>query len=368
MSLVKSAVWILNVAVGAIVVLALTAVQPPRPTQALPELSRRYGVPCSACHTVAPQLNTFGLAYQANEFNWPGGNPPAYHTGLASIPVSVLATGNSIVSDNSLGDLTFQSLEFFEIGGVKGGPLNGSGYFTDLIAATPPNFTWTADLNDTFASVPLFGSKYALTVGQFTPLQYQYDINNSLTVSTPLALFNTVGNFSASGASPGVRLDYFDHRGSYKPDGLYVDAGVSTDGHLSLNRDQTRIGTGQGGYIHAFTRKGYNSIGVLGYEDGNVYDVIALGTLGARNKMFLTGAGSVSHDMTGTQKLLGLQGEYSLNPRFAGTILGNYDGHTTYPVYSVTAYPFDDRTIRITAESIQDPGLRSTQIVLQGQF
>ena len=366
--MVKSVVGVLNAAVGAIVVIALTVGQPTRPTQALPELSRRYGVACSACHTVAPQLNTFGLAYQANHFNWPGDDPPAYHTGVASFPISGIVTGNSIVSDNSLGDLTFQSLKLFEIGGVRGGPLSGAGYFVSLIAATPPNFTWTADLRDSYASVPVLGSKFSLTFGQFTPLQYQYDIENSLTLSPLVALFNTVGSFSASGASPGIRIDYFDHRGSFKPDGFYVDAGVSTDGHLSLMRDQTRVGSAQGAYVHAFTRKGYNSIGVLGYVDGDVSDVIALGTLGMRNKMFVTGVGSVSHDMSGSKTLVGLQGEYSLNPKYAGTIQGNYDGHTTYPVYTLTAYPFDDRSIRITAESIQDPGLRSTQIVLQGQF
>jgi len=366
--LLKSVVWIINAAVVIVLLLALSMSSAPRPSQALPELSRRYGVPCSACHTVAPQLNTFGLAYQANHFNWPGGEPPAYHTGLSSIPISGIITGSSTVSNSSLSPLTFDSLDFFEVGGVKGGPLNGSGYFVDLLAATPPDFTWTADLNDAYFSVPILNSKYSITVGQFAPLQYQYDAVNSLTVAPQLALYNTVGDFSASGASPGVRVDYFSNRGSFKPDGVYVDAGVSTTGHLSLTNDETRIGSAQGGYLHVFKRTGYNSLGVFGYENGDSRDLIVLGTLGVHDKIFVTASGSSGHDQFGSSNLASLQGEYALSSRYAGTIQGNYNGQKTYPVFSLTAYPFDDRSFRIIAESIQAPGNRNTQIVLKGQF
>ena len=40
---------------------------------ALPVYARKYHVPCQTCHTVVPRLNPFGLAFQANHFNWPGG-------------------------------------------------------------------------------------------------------------------------------------------------------------------------------------------------------------------------------------------------------------------------------------------------------
>jgi len=57
-----------------------------RPSRALPAYSRRYGVSCQTCHSIPPRLNRFGLAFQANHFNWLGGLPPAYHAALAALP------------------------------------------------------------------------------------------------------------------------------------------------------------------------------------------------------------------------------------------------------------------------------------------
>ena len=43
-----------------------------QPAHALPKFAREYGVTCQQCHSVPPRLNAFGLAFQANNFNWPG--------------------------------------------------------------------------------------------------------------------------------------------------------------------------------------------------------------------------------------------------------------------------------------------------------
>src|SRR5947199_10559461 len=63
-----------------------------QPAHALPKFAREYGVTCQQCHSVPPRLNAFGLAFQANNFNWPGQPPPAHKTGLPSFPVPGMAT------------------------------------------------------------------------------------------------------------------------------------------------------------------------------------------------------------------------------------------------------------------------------------
>ena len=45
------------------------------PGYALPVFARQYGETCQKCHSIAPRLNAFGLAFQANHYNWPGKRP-----------------------------------------------------------------------------------------------------------------------------------------------------------------------------------------------------------------------------------------------------------------------------------------------------
>ena len=60
--------------------------------RALPVYSRQYGVGCQTCHTVAPRLNQFGYAFQANYFNWPTREGPPKRDPTHYLPVSTLTT------------------------------------------------------------------------------------------------------------------------------------------------------------------------------------------------------------------------------------------------------------------------------------
>src|SRR6266566_8942485 len=66
------------------------------PGYALPMFARQYGVDCNQCHSIAPRLNPFGLAFQANHYNWPGGKPSTSKAAAKSeglgLPISGLAT------------------------------------------------------------------------------------------------------------------------------------------------------------------------------------------------------------------------------------------------------------------------------------
>ena len=60
--------------------LALSLAQP-EPAAAVPVFAHRYGVTCQACHTLVPELNTFGQAFRDAGYRWPvsvgeHGTPP----------------------------------------------------------------------------------------------------------------------------------------------------------------------------------------------------------------------------------------------------------------------------------------------------
>src|SRR5438477_1851485 len=43
------------------------------PAQAIPAYARRYKTACTTCHTLPPQLNSFGGAFRANGYRLPSG-------------------------------------------------------------------------------------------------------------------------------------------------------------------------------------------------------------------------------------------------------------------------------------------------------
>src|SRR2546423_9472743 len=90
-----------------------------RSAAALPEFSRKYGVGCQTCHTVPPRLNLYGLAFQANHFNEPDGQP-MLHARSSAVPISGLLTA-SMVDDRSARhtDTNFRSLELFSSDGFR---------------------------------------------------------------------------------------------------------------------------------------------------------------------------------------------------------------------------------------------------------
>jgi len=45
------------------------------PAQAIPVFAHRYGVSCTACHTIVPELNGFGRAFRDAGYRWPASVP-----------------------------------------------------------------------------------------------------------------------------------------------------------------------------------------------------------------------------------------------------------------------------------------------------
>jgi hypothetical protein len=62
--------WADRVIAGVPVLLLLLAVMlpSPKPANAIPAFARKYGLPCSACHTAWPMLNNFGQVFRDNGY------------------------------------------------------------------------------------------------------------------------------------------------------------------------------------------------------------------------------------------------------------------------------------------------------------
>src|SRR4051794_11423024 len=64
------------------------------PARGLPVFARQYHVACSMCHSLPPRLNTFGYAFQANHFNWPGPDAPKKAKFGAYLPITAIGTAS----------------------------------------------------------------------------------------------------------------------------------------------------------------------------------------------------------------------------------------------------------------------------------
>ena len=109
--------------------------------RALPVYSRQYGVGCETCHTVTPRLNKFGLAFQANYFNWPDKSGPPKRDPTHYFPISTLTTF-SYQNDftNKQETVNFRAFEVYLTSGFSSQnspPGRAGGYFVNaLLGAT----------------------------------------------------------------------------------------------------------------------------------------------------------------------------------------------------------------------------------------
>ena len=210
----------------------------------------------------------------------------------------------------------------------------------------------------------------ALLVGQFIPLTYQWDPNNQLTETLPFALSDDLDGFSFTDPVPGLRAEYFDHRGQDSPDGNYLTVGVPFEGRLALNR-HARLGSPRGVFAHGFRRRGYSSVGLFGFTHAGNHLEGVIGTYALGKNLYLLGVGAVGHDGEGTTRRLGVQGEYVAGPRLALTAdLESLGGkqNDLGGIAAVTYYPFKLPALRLTAEIAQRKGDRAFTLFVRGQF
>jgi hypothetical protein len=343
------------------------------PSEALPKFAREYGVSCQTCHSVAPRLTPFGLAFQANHYNWPGGSAPGTKTGSPASLISGLATFSQ---ENSRTDgkntTAFRSLELFAADGFRVGGDRHGGFFVNGVAATTSADEHAGDLAKAFVALPIVGRRgqWALTAGQFTPLTYQWDANNQLTESSPAALAEGLEAFSLADPVPGVRAEFFDRRGEGTADGNYLTVGVPFGGQLALNR-HARLSGARGAFVHAFHRHGWSTVGAFGYTHAGNHLAGVIGTYALRPNLYLLGVGSIGNEDSGHTRHLSVEGEYVAASRLALTARIEAAGgqeNDIGAVAAVTYYPLPLPVLRLTAELTERKADRSFILFARGQF
>jgi hypothetical protein len=324
---------------------------------ALPSYALRYNVPCATCHTVAPALNSFGQAFQANYFRWPTGQEPEKATGLKALPVSVIATGSQ---DSGQKFSTTTKLRALQLN------LSAAGYFIAAAPAATPEAR-QGSLKGAYIAVPTGRKGLAVVAGQSSPLMYQYDPVNALTAALPGALTGSVRGFSPVDCMPTVRADYFSGRGGATPDGTYLSVGVPFGGALGLQKG-ARVRESNGLYAHAFQRQGATSAGLFGYARGSASLVSALGTyqVNPRSRLLLIGT-------TGTApgervRSASLEAEHVAQPGLAVTGRLEWGDFAPYPVVALNYSPPSLGAVRLSLETAAQHGQRRLSLATRIQL
>ena len=349
----------------------MTAALSPR-TDALPVYSRQYKVACAMCHTIAPRLNKFGFAFQANHFNWPGKGAPKRDDSATGVPFSVFTTSSY---ENNLTEklqtTNFRALELYFTSGLGLKPGGSGGYFVNLLAASAEGVR-EGNLEDAYLSFPIAGRRGQLagTIGQASPLLFQYDPVVSLTNTIPYALTEGVSDFAFAEPAPMIRLDYFNNRGSESADGLYASVGVPFAGHLELTRNGF-VRNDNGVFAHVFRRWGYATAGMIGYVRGKNHQIGAIGTYAPIEKLLLAGYATLAHGEGVNTTHLSGEAEYLVNSNLALNARLELIGGSNSEISSTVAatwYPFRTSFVRLTAESRQRREDRSFSIFLRTQY
>jgi hypothetical protein len=346
---------------------------PCRPALALPKFAREYGVACNQCHSVAPRLNDFGRAFQANNFNWPQGKQVPGKNANNHFPISGIA--HFSYEDNRsehVRTAQFRELELFFSDALRTGGPRAGGYYAALTAVTREKDGHDGDLSQAFAVLPVAGRRgqWTLGAGQFSPFMYQWDAVNELTNSNPAALGDDFDAISLAEPGPGVRVDYFDHRRGETADGKYLALVVPLDGHLAFN-SRSRLNGPRGVFAHAFRREGPSSLGVFAYTRAGHNLGGVIGTHDLSKRMGLLGVASVGSDEDGNTRRLSVEGNYVAGERLAFTARLDALGGSTSEVggaAAVTYYPLKLPVLRLTLETTQRKGDRSVTLFVRGQF
>ena len=147
---------------GAVIIAAAIAA----PAGAIPLFADQYGVTCQKCHTIVPQLNTFGLGFQANGNRIPGVEPgPAFPIAARVNLVDSSAYQGSGPNGEGLPKAIVDEVELFTAG-LLGGRAN---YFVEqyVVDGGEPG-----SLRDAWLNVRMnpweARSPISLQAGQFT--------------------------------------------------------------------------------------------------------------------------------------------------------------------------------------------------------
>lgn len=131
-------------ALSAVALCCLFTVAAPRSALAIPSYARLYNAECTACHTIYPQRNEFGVAFEKNGFVWPGEGKKA-----AKATVEMTAGEKKADEMYSLTGLT----KILPVSLSLRQAYNVSNRDTSLVYQSPAA--------EVFASAPIFGDQFS---------------------------------------------------------------------------------------------------------------------------------------------------------------------------------------------------------------
>lgn len=191
--------------------------------EAIPAFSRELKTECTTCHTIFPQLNEFGQAFEKNGFVWPGAVPMSKKVKVtqteeerksaefiklsgipASLPFSALLSAsylyNDKVEDNF--DMKRYSAEIFGAGALGGDKFGF--WFNESLGSqsggpTGPSQVW-------FVARHPFGAPVHVKAGRFSPdlSLWRTTLNGRL-----LSMSANVDGFAVNGTQSGLEVSSF---------------------------------------------------------------------------------------------------------------------------------------------------------------
>jgi hypothetical protein len=331
------------------------------PSWGIPLYSNRYKTSCVTCHTVAPRLNTYGHAFQANFFHL----PKASFTAQKTLPASLLAVTGKATKQ-------VQRVEMLAMDGFSlNNGLRGFGFISGNPVTT--NSAERGTLKQAYIALPIAGKRgeWGLLVGQTSAKKYQ--ALNTLTDINPIAWDKSVGKFSLAKVMPTVRLDYFSDRGGDSPDGNYMAIGVPFDGTLSLRPD-SKWGSPHGLYAQAFQRHGATSLGGIGYVKGNasLWSIVGSKALSEKWSASVTGGvgstRSVNNAKSEKVRDVGLETDYYFAPGYAFTSRLEVGQHAPYVVGAINFLSPQKSGLQLALETSTRPSQQHTTIMARLQF
>lgn len=179
------------------------------PCRATPFFARTYNMTCESCHAGYPRLNSFGLAFKANNFRIPGAEQQAFLAWQKTLPIAVQVVRTNEEFKPGKGHADFTDVQ-----------LLAGGLLTKTTSFYVHHSLWIDDIPTPFPSYEIWGQqvlnendKIMLKAGQFE-LPYAYSPSTHLVSSfAPLPFGAGIGNdvrigsamrgFQLSGLVPG---------------------------------------------------------------------------------------------------------------------------------------------------------------------
>ncbi|MDE3155723.1 MAG: hypothetical protein KGN76_11510 [Acidobacteriota bacterium] len=229
--------------------LAVIAILPGRSAFAITSFARQTGLPCSACHTMPPELTPFGRAFKLNGYTLTGlpqltAKPAQQRSGLTvarelpvsiEIPFSFTATSTAVPGTQNGSFSIPQEIGLFFSGAVS----SHAGTFTQ-ITYDPRADHISLDMEDTrYANRTSLGGKDLVYGFDFTTAPTGEDLWND----TPVWGFPWIGSDAAPGPMAatlldGTLTDDVGGVGAYAMwnDHLYGDVTVYRTAHLGADQ------------------------------------------------------------------------------------------------------------------------------------